>query len=332
MDEIDTLVKTLRFKNNDVFANQFPLYFIASIVDVFGALKVGATVCFIPPKLLYSPQKLIDYIVEKEVTVLVWAPSLLRLVANYNVLETLDSHKIRKILFVGEPIQMPTLKKWVEACPQTMFVNIYGTTETTLGGFYHIVKTPISEFEPLPMGIPFEHTDAFILNEYGKKVKKGEIGELFIRSSTLANGYIENTQETSHKFVKNFKNCSEEERIYRTGDLVFQNAHDELVYVRRKDFQIKRHGYRIELEEIEFCVTTIRDVTECCCVYAPDLQKLILFFCGNINEIALIEDIRKLLPKYMIPDRVVKIKKLPRNPNGKINRNEMRKRVPQYLS
>ena len=109
--------------------------------------------------------------------------------------------------------------------------------------------------------------------------------------------------------------------IYKTGDLVKYNDRGELVYITRKDFQIKHQGYRIELGEIETAVSAVSRVHECACIY--DLErKLIIIYCSgqNLTSKDILLGVRDRLPKYMLPNKMFFLENMPHNANGSFSR------------
>ncbi len=112
-----------------------------------------------------------------------------------------------------------------------------------------------------------------------------------------------------------------EDRIYKTGDIVKYNDRDELVFVSRKDFQIKHMGNRIELGEIEVTINALENITNASCIYDTEGQKIVLYYTtDNDQELDIINSIKNNLPKYMFPNVSIRIDKMPYNFNGKIDR------------
>ena len=161
----------------------------------------------------------------------------------------------------------------------------------------------------------------FVVKEDGTKAKTGEEGELYARGSFLAMGYYNNPEKTAAAFVQNPLNSAYPETVYKTGDLVKYNEKGELIYISRIDFQIKHMGYRIELGEIEAAASTLDCVTACAAVYDSDRDKIILVYEGKKREITdILSELRVRLPEYMMPQTVKRIKAMPHNANGKIDR------------
>ena len=151
-------------------------------------------------------------------------------------------------------------------------------------------------------------------------MKDDEFGELCVRGTSLSMGYYNNPEKTREAFVQNPLNPAVTETIYRTGDLVRYNDYGELLYLSRKDFQIKHMGHRIELGEIETAVSSIPEIALCCCLYDEKHQKIVLFIEEELDKAYINGQISGLVPEYMLPGKVVSLEKMPINANGKIDR------------
>ena len=145
-----------------------------------------------------------------------------------------------------------------------------------------------------------------------------------IRGTALTLGYYNNPEKTDEVFVQNPLNHSYHELIYRTGDIGKLNERGELVFISRKDFQIKHMGHRIELGEIEVHVNMIEGIGSACCIYDKEKEKIILFYVGEVESGALITQLKKKLPRYMIPNHVYALEKMPLTANGKTDRNRLK--------
>ena len=160
-----------------------------------------------------------------------------------------------------------------------------------------MVDREFSDEEPLPIGNPMPNTEILVLNEKNELVKPGENGELCVRGVSLAVGYYNNPEKTREVFVQNPLNKTYPEFIYKTGDIVHYNEMGELVYVCRKDFQIKHMGHRIELGEIENAVCSLDGVANGCCLYDEKRQKIVLF----------IETLDERIDRHFVLDGVKKM-------------------------
>ena len=174
------------------------------------------------------------------------------------------------------------------------------------------------------MGQACRNMDVFLLDTNDKPVPEGEIGEVCVRGTGLSYGYYGDPEKTSEVFVQNPLQPRYPETIYRTGDLARKNEFGELVYVSRKDFQIKHMGHRIELGEIEAAVSSLEGIDSCCCLYNGKRQWIILYYTGSIEESLLTERLKALVPGYMLPNKKYRIETMPLNLNGKIDRQKLK--------
>lgn len=321
VDYIDWVTDKFGITEQDSFGNQAPFYFDNSILDIYSCMKSGATLYIIPKKLFFQPVPLLEYMKEHRINTIFWVPSALIVVSKLKALRNVDLSKIlKRVLFCGEVMPNKQLNIWRKFLPDVIYANLYGPTEITDACTYYIVDREFSDEEPLPIGFPMKNTEILVLNDKDELVKMGETGELCVRGTSLAMGYYNNPEKTRAAFVQNPLNKAVPEIIYRTGDLVKYNEHGELMYLSRKDFQIKHLGHRIELGEIENAVSSLKEISMCCCLYDEKHQKIVLFIDSEVSKDRMKEEMQKLVPEYMIPGKVVCLKDMPINANGKIDR------------
>lgn len=321
MDYIDCIEDVFGFGSEDSLGNQAPLYFDNSILDIYTPLKTGAEMHIIPEQFFLRPTRLLEYIQKHNINSIFWVPSALISVTKTHALDNCDlSDVLKRVMFCGEVMPNSCLNIWREHLPEVMYANIYGPTEITDACTFYIVDRKFSNDENLPIGKPFSNTEILILNEQDQLVKEDEIGELCVRGTSISMGYYNNPQKTASAFVQNPINRSYPELIYRTGDLVHYNEFGEIMYVGRKDNQIKYMGYRIELGEIETAASSISEISRCACVFDEPTNQLVLFIEGEGKVREIKKQLSDKIPQYMIPKRVINISEMPLNQNGKIDR------------
>ncbi len=321
IDYIDWVTETFDITEQDSFGNQAPFYFDNSILDIYSTLKSGATTYIIPKNLFAQPVLLLEYLKEKRINTIFWVPSALIVVAKLKAFRNVDlSDTLQRVLFCGEVMPNKQLNIWRKFLPNVLYANLYGPTEITDACTYYVVDREFADDEPLPIGIPMANTDILILNEKNEPVTDDETGELCVRGTSLSMGYYNNPEKTREAFVQNPLNPSVPEIIYRTGDLVKYNEYGEIIYLSRKDFQIKHMGHRIELGEIETAVSSLEEIALCCCLYDEKHQKIVLFIEEELDKAYINEQISRLVPEYMLPNKVITLEKMPINANGKIDR------------
>ena len=321
IDFIDHFVETFEITDKDVIANQAPFDFDVSVKDIYTTIKTGATMHIVPKTLFILIPKLMDYLNDKKVTVIIWAVSALTLISNMGGFKRSVPQYLKKVMFSGEVMPTKQLNVWKHYVPNACYVNLYGPTEITCNCLYYIVDRDFEDTEQLPLGSPFDNTEVFLLNEENQIAKDDEIGELCVRGTSLALGYYNNPEATLKAFVQNPLNKNYPELIYRTGDLAQKNVNGELIYSSRRDFQIKHMGHRIELGEIEFAINSLDKIKANVCLYNKKTSKIVCVYQGdNADPKYILEGLKPILPKFMFPHIFIAVDQMPLNKNSKIDR------------
>jgi amino acid adenylation domain-containing protein len=309
-----------------VLGNQAPLDYDGSIKEICLTLKNRAVMHIIPKMLFSFPISLFEYLDQRKVNTLNWATASLKIIARHKALDTLQKPSlITRIFFTGEVMPNIILNYFRNHFPKTVFVNLYGPTETTFNCTYFVVNRAFFDDDVLPIGNPFPNLDIIILNEKNLPVKPGEIGEICVRGTSLGLGYYNNHDATRRSFVQNPLNKAFPDLIYRTGDLGKYNKLGELIFVSRMDHQIKHMGHRIELGEIEVAVNSLACVDVGCCLYYPVDRKIVLFYQSpKPCDLEIITQLKNQLPKYMLPQKLFHLRNLPTLNSGKIDRQKLR--------
>ena len=221
------------------------------------------------------------------------------------------------------------LNYWRKHLPDCRYANLYGPTEITVDCTYYIVDREFSDDESLPIGFPCRNSDVLILVDQQREAAVNEEGELCVRGSSLALGYYNDWEKTQKAFIQNPLNKHYPETIYCTGDIVYKNERGEIIYVGRKDSQIKHNGYRIELGEIENAVLASKMVDNCCAVYDFTNKQIVLFYQAQeeLNLSAFRKAVSSKIPRYMIPTAYHREEILKQNGSGKIDRSYYKKQI-----
>ncbi len=326
IDYIENLSDVLGFNEDTRFANQTPLYFDACLKELYPTLKFGATTYLVPKSLFMFPVKLVEYMNEHRINTICWVVSALTMISAFRTFDKVVPHYLHTVAFGSEVFPIKQFRLWKEALPDASFTNLYGPTEATGMCCYFKVDRDFELDEVMPIGRPFHNTEILLLGEDNKLVKDGEVGEICVRGTSLTLGYYHAFEKTGEAFVQNPLNDRYPELIYRTGDLGKRNERGELVFVSRKDYQIKHMGHRIELGEIEVNVNLMPDISMSCCIYDGEKGKIVLYYVGGTEPGELVGALKERLPRYMIPNKVEKIEKMPLTANGKIDRVTLRKK------
>lgn len=326
IDLTEWLCDTFHFTEEDALGNQTPFYFDGSVKDICICLKSGATLNVIGKKYFTFPKTLIPFLNERKITAILWATSAIMLIGNSDILSVDLPKHLRLVTFAGEAMPAKQLKVWMQKLPNVTYANLYGPTEITVDCTYYIVDREFSDDEYIPIGNACRNMQIIVLNDNNELVGIDEPGELCVRGTGVALGYYNNKDKTQEVFVQNPLHDLYEDKIYRTGDIVKYNKYGELVFVSRKDFQIKHKGNRIELGEIEVAVNFIPEVTNAACIFDQSNDKIILFYTTNEGqELDIINLVKDQIPVYMFPEVIRHITAMPYNMNGKIDRLELKR-------
>lgn len=312
------------FDNNTVFGSQTPFYFSMSVLDIFQTIRAAAELIIIPKKLFSLPGDLVSFIDNNKINTIYWVPSALCQLANVGILDSPKLNCIKKVLFAGEVMPAKQLNMWRRALPDRLYANLFGPTEVTDICTYYILNREIADDESVPIGTSCDNMNVFIVDEKGKEVQGTQEGEMLVRGASVAYGYYKNPLKTKEAFIQNPLHNYYEEKVYRTGDIVHYNELGEIIYVSRKDFQIKHMGYRIELGEIETAASAVENVDRVSCIYDSPNSEIVLFYVGDVDEKVIKKNLKKKIPRYMIPTRYINIKIMPLNLNGKIDKAKLK--------
>lgn len=314
---IEDYCNTFSLTSEERFGNQIPFYFDASTKDIFAALYLGATVVILPQKVISFPMHLVQMLQEERISTFVCVPSVMSVAARFNVFSEIIPADLKNVFFVGERMSVRHLNYWMTELPKVRFVNLYGSTEVAGNSCFSVITRKFKENEILPIGQAFSTARIFLLDENGVPAKEGEI---CVAGEGLALGYYKDKEKTDKVFREVcFETFSG--RIYHSGDYGKINEQGEYICIARKDAQIKHMGHRIELGEIEVCASAIDYIEECCCLYAAEKEKILLFCaCAEENRKHIRKELSNRLPKYMLPHEYIVLTELPHNRNGKIDR------------
>ncbi len=245
--------------------------------------------------------------------------------------------KLNYLLVSGEVLNKEFISQLVYSRNRPKnIINCYGPTEnTTFSCLYNITKETIKSYDTIPIGNPLSNIKAYVLDNSLVPLPLGAVGELYLGGRAIARGYLNQPGLTAEKFIANPFQSEEErksglnKRLYMTGDLARWLPGGNLEYVGRIDSQVQINGHRIELAEVEMALSNCYLVKQCAVVvqeYKNHNKYLVGYYISDaqLNE----EDIKKeilsclqaILPKYMLPSKLVQIDKMPLTISGKLDR------------
>lgn len=320
---LDWCSATFRPSRDDVFSSHAPFHFDLSILDLFLPAKHGATLVLIGEELGKDPQRLAATIAEERITRWYSTPSILNLLCEYGKLERHDYRALRTVLFAGEVFPVPRFLELQAHWPHPRYFNLYGPTETNVCTWYEVPGDDSWHArDTFPIGRVCPPNAGRVVDELGRDVVLGEIGELVIAGPNVMREYWNRPELTAAAFLAG----DDGRRWYRTGDLVTEGSEGEYTFRGRRDRMVKRRGYRVELGEIEAALARHQDIREAAAVAVPDpasgvrITAFVSCHPGRSTSIiALKTHSSRCLPPYMIPDQFKVVEALPRTSTDKID-------------
>jgi len=316
---------------SDRFACHAPLHFDLTVFDVFVAVSLGATLVLVPDNLSVFPLKLAEYIRKERITVWNSVSSVLSLIADKGCHGNERFDDMRLVIFSGEVLPVKYLRKLREYMGNTVFCNIYGQTEANSSTCYRVDIVPEDDSWIIPVGKPLPNFEVFLMDEDGREViDAGREGEVFVKGATVALGYFRNPGLTREKFPEDPRITEPAPRVYRTGDMAMYDKYGDMIFTGRRDDMVKVRGHRVELGEIERCLSAHEDVQLAVAVAVPDekfTNRIFSFVCPNdgvaLEPDALVSSCSRSLPPYMVPEKIWVVEGFPLTPNDKIDRRNL---------
>ncbi len=252
-----TLGSSAQEKQGQVFLNQAPFSFDLSVMDLYTSLAVGGTLYCLEKSVQSDYRALVQELKESGANVWVSTPSFAEICLSERTFSQEMMPGLQVFLFCGETLANKTAGKLQQRFPNAKIVNTYGPTESTVA-VTDVLITPelAGQEQPLPVGRPKMGTYIEIRDEDGKSLPEGEKGEIVIIGNTVSTGYYGRADLTEKSFF-----CCDGMRGYHTGDKGYLQD-GMLYYCGRIDLQIKLHGYRIELEDIENNIARVPQIEQ----------------------------------------------------------------------
>lgn len=317
--------------SNDKVLSVSSVSFDIALLETLVSLAFAAQVVVVNEGQRKDPRFIIDELAKREITVMFATPShwKLLLAGGWN-----RSFEKLRMISGGEPLERKLVERLLPLCGELW--NVYGPTETTV---YATLKRVQNSENEITVGTPVANTQILIMDKSGNPVQKGRKGEIHIAGHGVGRGYLNQPELTREKFSERRTGDGMPVRVYKTGDLGWINAFDELVIIGRLDHQVKIRGHRIELAEVESVIRQLEGVTEAIVKVRRDSDgQGFLTAYVSLNEKmpsspqewkypaanwvrGWKEQLAQTLSEYMIPTDFIWMKAFPLLENGKINRN-----------
>lgn len=308
---------------DDRFSSHAPFHFDLSILDIYLSIKHGARLVLIGEDAGRQPKTLASLIAEERISIWYSTPSILRLLLEVKDIENFDHSSLRIVFFAGEVFPIKHLRALIDLWPKPDYYNLYGPTETNVCTYFQVpIPLPADCTEAMPIGAVCSGDTALVMDEHDKEVSPGSEGELYVTGPSVTSGYWNLPERNAIAFFTDAAGT----KWYKTGDVVREDDAGDYIYVSRRDRMIKRHGYRVELGEIEAALYRHESITEAAVVAIPDqdgglLVKAFINWTGEDRPsiIKLKRFCVENLPGYMIPDRFSPQPVLPKTSTDKID-------------
>jgi amino acid adenylation domain-containing protein/thioester reductase-like protein len=332
--------KQYNFNEKDNILQKTPYSFDVSVWELILPYLSGSTLIFAKPDGHKNPEYLAKLINKEKITKLHFVPSMLNAFIDYLNTTSTDSllKTITDIICSGETLLAELSANTTKLLPHIKLHNLYGPTEATIDVSHHEYDANKNTTISVPIGKAIQNYKLYILDECLHPVPIGVVGELYIGGDGLARGYFKRKSLTEDKFINN--PFVPKTKIYKTADLCQWLPDGSIEYIGRNDFQIKINGLRIELGEIEAKFAENPKINQCIVTaYNQPLTNskiLVTYYTlkqiknnkfktinDKIFEENLKKELSKKLPNYMVPTLFIKLKSMPLNTSGKINRNAL---------
>lgn len=291
--------------------------FDASTLEIWGTLLNGASLYIADKMVTLDSEKIVECLDKNEITIMFLTTAL------FNQMGCVDFKKLTKLrclLTGGDVISSRAVSDILKNSNGLDIMNLYGPTENTVVSTSYKITESWDPEKVLPIGKPISNSTCYVLDDNNKLLPIGALGELCVGGDGIASGYLYREELTKEKFIKN---PYIDEVIYKTGDLVRWLDDGNLEFYGRIDKQVKINGFRIEIEEIERVLLKDERIQDVAIINKEvnENKKLIAFIVTkeevDIKEIK--NNLKNLLPNYMIPANIVKIDNIPLTTNGKVD-------------
>ena len=313
-----------------------PLSFDVSFQEIFSTWCSGGTLVLISEELRRDVVGLLHFLSEKAIERLFLPFVALQLLAEVADGQQAVPTSLREIITAGEQLKITRqIANWFTRLKSCTLHNHYGPSESHVVTAFTLTGLP-SDWPALPpIGRPIANTQIYLLDASLRPAPVGVPAELYIGGEGLARGYLKRPALTAERFIPDPFGAEPGARLYRTGDVARLVAEGgEVEYVGRRDQQVKIRGYRIETGEIESALSAHESVGEAAvaaCEDAPGDARLVAYVVPargregereglDLSAGALREHLSARLPDYMVPSAFITLDRLPRLPNGKVDR------------
>lgn len=326
----EVAAETYGFEASDRITNHAPLNFDLSLLELWGAIVVGATVVVIPEAHARLPASFSQMLEDEKVTVVNAVPFALIQLLHRGAIEKRDLSAVRWVLFGGEVYPTKDLRGLMRLLPHARFGNVYGPAEVNGVTYYIVPELPPDGNAPISIGRLYAGMEAMVVDADDREVAPGEAGELLIHSPTHMMGYWRQPELTAQSTYHAVEPDGTRRRWHRTGDLVKRGPDGRFELLGRKDRMVKTRGHRVELDEVEVALGSHVAVEQAVVYTVPDgegshqIEAAVTLHTGTGRDLPdsadLIRYAAGLLPRYAVPRVLRIVDEVPRTSTGKADR------------
>ncbi|TNP12929.1 amino acid adenylation domain-containing protein [Bacillus tropicus] len=327
-----------KFNQNDIFLQLASFSFDAAAFELWGALLNGAQLTIIPQEDVLSSKKIAQFILKEQISIALFMVPIF----NRIIEDNLAGLKNVRLIFVGgDSPSIPHLRTAKKFLINSTIINAYGPTENSVISACYTIKEIHSNTKVIPIGRPITHTSIYILDKDMNILPIGIPGEIYLGGRGLALGYLNDSEKTNQSFIEmdfppRLGLGREKKVLYKTGDYGKRLPNGDIEFIGRSDQQVKIRGFRIEMAEIESAILSIESIKEVVIVVKENhnSKKLIAFYVSrkDLNPNFIKENLKVLLPEFMIPSEFVQLDHIPINSNGKIDKKSLLGEKNEQLS
>ncbi|HEV8400267.1 MAG TPA: non-ribosomal peptide synthetase [Gemmatimonadales bacterium] len=309
-------IDDLQIAAGTVVAQTAPQCFDISLWQLLAALLVGGRVVIVEQETILDAKRFIDRIADARVNIVQVVPSYLDVLVAHLAQHRRELRDLEYVVATGEALKKELVERWFAVQPGIKLVNAYGLTETS-DDTNHEIMDRAPRGERVPLGRPINNVHIYIVDEHLQSVAAGESGEIVFSGVCVGRGYINDAERTQRAFLQDPRRPGQ--RLYRSGDFGRSLPDGKLEFLGRRDSQVKLHGFRIEIGEVENALLRVAGVRDGAVVVNAHLVAL---YAGErpLDPAVIRDKLAESLPAYMIPSAFHWRKTLPLTENGKIDR------------
>lgn len=315
------MIEKFNINEKDKILGLSSMCFDLSVFDIFASLATGATLVQVEDPRDVS--EILMLIEDEGITISNSIPSIMELYVN-NRKGDYKNTTLRLVLLSGDWIALKLPDKIKSIFPNCKVISLGGATEASIWSIFYPIENIADTWSSIPYGYPLSNQKIYILNYEQNLCPYGVEGEIYIGGKGIAKGYINDETKTKKAFI-NHKMLG---RLYKTGDYGIMTRDNYIQFLGRKDNQVKLHGYRIELEEVETVMKKYSKLADCVVSIVKNEVGSDIFCAFYVMDEEFLPDLKKFmnayLPNYMIPSEFVRLNSIPLTENGKVDRNILR--------